>query len=169
MVRDDIQPWDRQKGETHKAYEAFWEYCRLGPKRSLTKTSQSLHKSREMLGEWSRKWHWVERSRQYDSYLVRAEIEESREAIKKMRQNQITTGKFLQSKALEALKTKAESGNGLTSEEVKDLLTLIVKGAEMEEHARLEGLNTLTGGGADQDDILERAREILGGVDSVIK
>lgn len=165
----ETKPWLRQRGETHKAYEAFKIYCELGSGRSQRLVAERLGKSEQICSRWSARWSWVERSRQYDNELVRQDIEQARKGIAEMRQRQITTGTYLQAKALAALKEKADSDKGLSREELKDLLNLITKGAEMEEHARTEGLYTLTGAGADADDLLARAKEILGGIDSVIK
>ena len=44
------KPWERQKGESEKAYEAFAAYRDMGPERSITKVSQSLNKTRTLIG-----------------------------------------------------------------------------------------------------------------------
>lgn len=165
----DNKPWERQFKESKQAYEAFRVYCELGAQRSQRRVAARLGKSEQIMSRWGARWSWVERARQYDNEIARQDIEEARKGIAEMRQKQITTGKYLQAKALEALKKKADSPEGLSRAELKDLLNLITKGAEMEEHARTEGLYALTGANSDQDDILARAKEILGGIDSVIK
>lgn len=64
---DDIRPWDRQPGETSKAYEAFVTYRDLGGKRTLREVGEILGKSEQVLSVWSTKNHWVSRSSAWDS------------------------------------------------------------------------------------------------------
>ena len=62
MDNSDRALWERQQGESEKAFEAFVTYRDLGPARSLTKVSQELNKSRTLLGRWSSRWRWVHRT-----------------------------------------------------------------------------------------------------------
>lgn len=88
-ILDDVKPWERQENETPRAYEAFCVYRDLGPGRSITKTSQALHKNRTTIGEWSTKNDWVKRATAWDDENDRLARElaqkEQAEAIKKMR------------------------------------------------------------------------------------
>ena len=144
-MEGQAKPWERQYNESHQAFEAFHEYCLLGSKRTQAKVAAKLGKSEHLMDRWSSKWKWRERARAYDNELVRLEIEEKRSEIAEMRKRQIDTGRFLQSKALDALmkRAKEKDGEGLKYEEIRDLMNLITKGAEMEEHARTEGLKAL--------------------------
>lgn len=145
-MAEQAKPWERQFNESHQAFEAFHEYCLLGAKRTQAKVAAKLGKSTHLMDRWSSKWKWRERARAYDNELVRQEIDEKRAEIAEMRKRQIDTGRFLQSKALDALvkKAKEADGDGLKFEEIRDLLNLITKGSEMEEHARTEGLRALS-------------------------
>ena len=62
----DMQPWERQDGETAKAYEAFSEYRDMGAERSLAKVGQKLGKSKAQMEKWSKKYSWVARAEQWD-------------------------------------------------------------------------------------------------------
>lgn len=63
--------WERMPNESSKAYEAFLEYCKLGPARTLTEVGQRLHKSRTLCGTWSGRWQWQLRVRRYDADQIK--------------------------------------------------------------------------------------------------
>lgn len=62
----DIKPWERQEGESAKAYEAFSEYRDMKADRSLAKVGQKLGKSKTMMEKWSKKFDWVARAEAWD-------------------------------------------------------------------------------------------------------
>lgn len=84
MTREDIRPWDRQPGETSKAYEAFSTYMNLGAQRSTNKTAQTLGKSKTLMDQWSAKWNWPERAAAWDSIPARAAEEAFAERAKRI-------------------------------------------------------------------------------------
>ena len=63
------EPWERQKGETRKAYEAFSLYRDGGPTRSYQSVANMLSKSLAVIKRWGSRWNWVERSRLYQDHL----------------------------------------------------------------------------------------------------
>jgi len=82
--------WERQPGESTKAYAAFCVYRDLGTERSLEKAGQMLDKprTRKWLGEWSAKYKWVERAKAYDDYIEKRKREEKEKAILEMADRQ---------------------------------------------------------------------------------
>src|SRR5579885_1941647 len=79
--------------ESAPALEAFMKYCELGPRRSLTKLAQVLGRPPgyvKQLGEWSSKYRWVARARQYDEDLFTARQEKQQAAIDRMLEDQAT-------------------------------------------------------------------------------
>jgi len=77
--------WERQPGETAKAYAAFCVYRDLGPGRSLEKAAQAMgYKSRKNFSIWHSKYEWVKRAEAYDEYLERRKREEHEKAILEM-------------------------------------------------------------------------------------
>lgn len=74
--QDDIRPWDRQPGESSKAYEAFVTYRDLGHDRTVPKVAGQLGKSQALMTRWSSQHNWVSRSSAWDSLPGRA-VEEA--------------------------------------------------------------------------------------------
>lgn len=68
-----IEAINGQRGESAEAYEAAKLYFEMAANRSLDAVAQKLHKSRTLLGRWSRKWNWTERARVYDAWIVEQE------------------------------------------------------------------------------------------------
>lgn len=63
----ELDPWDRQDGETSKAYEAFCVYRDLGASRSVQATANELGKSKTVMDRWCSQWSWVKRAQAWDS------------------------------------------------------------------------------------------------------
>ena len=59
------KPWERQKGESAQAFEAFSTYLEMGTDRSIRAVGQKLDKSRTQIGKWSKAWDWQERVQDY--------------------------------------------------------------------------------------------------------
>ena len=83
------QPWERQPGETSKAYAAFCRYRKLPPeRRSLAlvaskgrKRGKTGEKPKTSIEELSAQHDWVARAAAYDDHLdsmVRAKLEKQR-------------------------------------------------------------------------------------------
>ena len=66
------KPWERQKGESEKAFEAFVTYRDMGEKRTLTAVAEKLQKSGTLIRRWKSTWDWAERVRAYDNELTKS-------------------------------------------------------------------------------------------------
>lgn len=95
--------WERQHGETSKAYEAFCVYRDLGPNRSIAKAGQSLGKNKVTLEQWSRKYEWVKRVSAWDTEQDRVAREAQLDEIKKMRKRHADLANAMLVKAARAL------------------------------------------------------------------
>ena len=75
--------WERQSGESSKAYAAFCIYRDMGVERSIEKVYEKRSKRGPLsrLKNWSVKHKWVERANAYDDYLERKKREEKEKAI----------------------------------------------------------------------------------------
>ncbi len=101
------KPWERQPGETTKAFEAFCIYRDLGVDRSLAKVAEQLKKSGTLMGRWSGTYDWVNRAAAWDNEQDRIEREtaekERIKAIKSMRKRHAGLASAMLVKAATAL------------------------------------------------------------------
>ena len=97
------EPWERQKGETSRAYEAFCVYRDLGADRSINKTSRKLSKNRTTIAEWSAKYDWVKRCEAWDAEQDRIARQAQITEIKKMRKRHAELATAMLVKAAKAL------------------------------------------------------------------
>jgi hypothetical protein len=66
-----VKPWERQAGESTKAFEAAHTYFEIGPRRSIDQLLDgNRYKTRSTLGAWSAKYGWVERSEAFDDFIA---------------------------------------------------------------------------------------------------
>lgn len=103
MAKWTDKPWERQKGESEKAYEAFVTYRDMGSERSLRAVSRALGKSKTIIDRWSREKGWVERVRAYDNDLEKEARAKAIKDRKAMTERHIGIAMQVQKKALEAL------------------------------------------------------------------
>lgn len=76
----NARPWERQPGESARAYAAARAYFELGPPRSLRTVADILTKSTRHLERLSSQWQWVERAAAYDDHLRQIQ-DEARDAV----------------------------------------------------------------------------------------
>ena len=99
----NTKPWERQKGESVQAFEAFSIYLEMGAERSLRAVTQKLLKSYTLIGRWSRTYKWVDRAAAYDTELQRQAYDAAVRRTRKMIERNIRTALKMQEKALLAL------------------------------------------------------------------
>lgn len=134
-------PWERQPGESARAYAAFCIYRDMPPrKRSLREVAAKLkgkpgkYKSVPAnISMWSAKWRWAERAAAWDEERDRQEREAQIRAVKEMRERHAREAMALQEKALKRLKA-------MNPEELSpaDVLRYFVEAAKLERISRGE-------------------------------
>jgi len=78
----DLLPWHQRHEESEKSFEAFVEYLKLGPNRSLRKlhaeagTAGIIAVSRSTLENWCAAHQWVTRATAWDRHELAARIDE---------------------------------------------------------------------------------------------
>jgi hypothetical protein len=78
-----MKDWERQKGESAKAYEAAKIYFEMGVNRSIEAVGKQLDKSWRFIGRWSARYNWVIRADSYDREQDRIQSEERTKAAAK--------------------------------------------------------------------------------------
>ncbi|MEI6805578.1 MAG: hypothetical protein WCK49_03615 [Myxococcaceae bacterium] len=103
-----MKPWERQDNESSPAFEAFVMYRDTQP-RSLRKVSESLSKSKSLIGSWSKTHTWGQRCQQWDNELDNASQQTQLDATKEMKRRQIDMAIEMQRIACEAFKLLREN------------------------------------------------------------
>lgn len=79
-----MRAFERQQGETQKAYLAFQKYLELGPERTLALASDAVYgrskngvrkKPVGQVDKWSRQFDWHQRAQAWDDTLQMARLE----------------------------------------------------------------------------------------------
>lgn len=159
------RPWDRQHGESGKAFEAFSIYRDLGAGRSIDAAWKRYANSDAQVSGYFRAWSahfdWVERALQYDDYIEReARKKFEREAINRkvdMLKRHALAGKVLQRKGVEYIDRQGIDKSA-------DAISAISKGIEIERKSEglpdylFEVMN------ADDNDLLRQYHELLASI-----
>lgn len=108
MASPVVAIWERQNGETGKAYAAFCVYRDQGPSsRSLRSTAEEIYgrpgANQGQVEEWSRKYDWVFRVDAYDAEQDRTNRLKRQEDAEEARERAVRGSHLLQSIALKAL------------------------------------------------------------------
>jgi hypothetical protein len=99
-----VNPWDRQDGESRKAYLAFETYRDMAEEpRSYVKVAQALHKSLALIGRWGAKWRWQTRLRAWQTYLESVATAERVRAIKEINERHASIARQCLEKIAETL------------------------------------------------------------------
>lgn len=122
MAKWTDNPWDRQKGESEKAYEAFSIYRDMCEERTVSAVVKKLEKSRTLIDRWKKNYQWEERVRLYDNWLEK----KARQKIVKNRQDMIDRhiqiAQNLQGKAMSALQN-ADSDR-MSFKDIREILKI---------------------------------------------
>lgn len=129
----DAKPWERQDGESAKAYQAFCKYLDMGEKRSIRAVAQQLGKSATLMARWSSTWHWPDRVAKYEADLRRLAYKKAQNDAEKMAKRHINIALKMQEKALAAL-------NATEPEyiQVRDMITLLREATKLERDSRVD-------------------------------
>lgn len=138
------KPWERQKGESEKAYEAFSVYRDMGEKRTFVAVAEKLDKSDTLIHRWKDRWDWQERVRAYDNEIER---EAKRKVVadrKAMTERHIGIAMQVQKKALEALASL--SVEDMTPKDVKEYIKMATDLERLNRMFEDESAETKSGG-----------------------
>lgn len=75
-----MRPWDKLEGETDKAYGGFEAYCEASKfERTEREIARVCGVDASTINAWSKKYHWSERVRTWDSAIMQAQHDIIRE------------------------------------------------------------------------------------------
>ena len=94
--------WERQEGETEKAYSAFKIYLQM-PERSVQKVSDFLGKYPTLIRRWANKYDWKNRAAAYDSSVFDSVRKANVSSLKVSIKRKTYVADKLEEKALDAL------------------------------------------------------------------
>ena len=97
------EPWERQRGETPKAFEAFAIYRDMED-RTLQKVAVQLGKSTTLMSRWSSKYDWKKRVGAWEAELDKQARQAQVDEIRKMRKRHADMATAMLAKAAKALK-----------------------------------------------------------------
>lgn len=128
----DRRAWDRQHGETSKAYSAFVKYRDQAEKRSYTSVAKELACSLPNILRWARRWNWENRAADFDIHQDeghRAELARGRLA---MRRRHLQIAMAMQEIAVVGLrelqaKVQQRLPLNLTTDEVRTMMQTAAK------------------------------------------
>jgi len=172
MSDEGKQAWDRQPGESSKAYAHFCLYRDRGVSRSIRQmpSVSGCTSVVRQLNRWSSRWRWVERCQKYDDYLEherRLQQEKERRAMHERHARVALLGMNVAVKGLESLLTKVQTGEGTVAP--GDLTRLLDTSVKVERLARGESTESheLSGPGGgpvrlDLAETLKRIDEVYG-------
>ena len=150
------QPWDRQKGESARAFEAFLVYLQMGPERSVRAVAQKLSKSYTLAGRWSSTYHWVERCRAWDNYLQQEAKKAAAAAVRNMNRRHAQMAAAIQGTAMQALQER-----GADMVNPNNFAAIVKLAAELERQSLTAELSEHDPSGPDQreDDPITASRK----------
>ena len=137
----EVEPWDRQPGESTKFYGAFRIFRDLPPtQRRLATVGEQSHISERRCRSLAVEWNWRERADAWDDACHVVEDAERLEAIRQMHSTHRRAGRAAMVKALQALQYLAP--DNLTPANIARLMEL---GAKLERSTLIVSVEELQG------------------------
>lgn len=148
-MEEERLPWERQKSENFKRFEAFKEYRDMGPDRSYTAVAEKLQKSLTLMRRWAKEDNWKDRVAAYDDYLDKLELKKQEEERKKMTKRHINLALSVQNKLVDKL-------NNLKGSEIKvqDIPKFLETAVKIERLSRGESTENHAVTGKDGKDLV---------------
>ena len=100
------QIWDRQAGESSKAYDAFTLYRDMGAGRSVAKVEKKYGNNKRLLERWCAKYGWVQRAAAYDDEQDQIRRQVAKDELIKSTREHLRNVRKLRSLAMKAIISK---------------------------------------------------------------
>lgn len=84
IIEPNKRSWERQQGESDKAFTAWCIYqaCREELSEGIAEVARRLHISAGAVYKWARKYDWVERYRAYENHMLLIREREQQTALR---------------------------------------------------------------------------------------
>ncbi|MBR0288801.1 MAG: hypothetical protein IJQ82_07465 [Selenomonadaceae bacterium] len=92
--------WERQRGESYPAFEAFQTYLE---ERTYPKVARRLSKSLTLIKRWAKQYKWRERADEWDNEISRKAMEKAADDYAAMIERQINVGRMFQARGANAI------------------------------------------------------------------
>lgn len=103
---ENAEPWERQRGESEQAWEAFQIYRdQKRGHRSQREVAATLGKTEALISRWSSLHGWVSRAAAYDNEADRLDREAKEEERRGMLARHTQLARMMQQKAIEAIRS----------------------------------------------------------------
>jgi hypothetical protein len=121
--------WDRQPGESVKAYTAFQVFKNLPLKiRSLVKVAQIAQRPTGLISKWADEHNWMQRAKHWDEYQVGVKALEALKNKEEMQERHATLACMVQQKLVERLNSLTpEQIDRMTFDQMSNLLKTAVQ------------------------------------------
>lgn len=137
-------PWEKQKGESSKAFAAFAIYRDMGPERSTAKVAHACGKNKSLIDRWCKRDRWVERAIAWDMEQDRLKQQAMAEEIKAMAERHARLASAYLSKLVHRLQSiKPEE---LSPRDMAQWLDVAVKVERLSRGASTENVRAEHGG-----------------------
>jgi hypothetical protein len=140
VSRRDVKPWERQCGESLRAFAAFVEYREQGGARSYRAVGQKLSKSTTLIKRWGGRWRWLDRVSAWERDLEHGRMVARRKAILEMNDRHAMIAEVMQKKISDGLHSMSDADVAELSP--ADLAKLLAVSVAVERSSR--GLNPNT-------------------------
>lgn len=141
-------PWDKQPGDTPKAWNAFTIYRDLGPSRTLAAAALQMGRNRQTLADWSARHAWQFRVEAWDREQDRIKREASLRALAAMADRQAQQAMLAQTVASAAARSFLERSRGVNPAELFRITVTAEDGTTSEVDMPLHELYDLALNGA---------------------
>ena len=143
-------PWEKQKGETDRAFRYFQVYRNLGHKRSYVQIAEAFSISTTRVNQLGRRYRWRERAEAWDMEEDRHDLEAIRRRRRESDFNLRRIGAYSQSVAIARLRGNADQGiraidpNEMGVQDVVALLNVGIKADRLGLGAATENISDVT-------------------------
>lgn len=124
-----VQPWERQEGESSKAFAAFVAYRDMGERRGYRKVVQQVGSHKSSIQCWMTQWKWQERILAYERYLDERRRRAAEKARRAMLKRHAKLAVDMQAQVTKRLKALAKTGKipNMTPREIAKVVDVAVK------------------------------------------